>query len=112
MLRVNNWSHVEDEAIIEVMLDYARRKETATAAFEFLHEIMPNRTVAAISFRWYHHVRAKVLGNPLYEEPTKELADEAPAAKLGLQDYVNLLSAPNLNVETLELINARIRSLL
>lgn len=108
-LRRDNWSHWEDETIAEVMLDYAKRKKTAGAAFAYLGEILPNRTASAVQYQWYQNVRPKIFRTE-EEETAEEVVEEGP--RLSLEAYTKLLECPNLTEETIELINLRIRSLI
>jgi RsfA family transcription factor len=112
MLRKDNWSHWEDETIIEVVLDFAKQKKTATAAFHHLDIVLPGRTKAAVAYHWYSALRPKLFKTTAEEEIVAEEETAAESTPLTLSEYVTLLSAVNLTPETIELINLRIRSLI
>lgn len=109
MIRIDNWSHWEDESITEVIMEYAKQKKKAGDAFEYLSNILPSRTAAAVRFRWYNYVKPTLL-KAQAKEPVQEAAPQI--APLTLDAYVQLLTAINLTPETIELINLRIRSLI
>lgn len=112
MLRVNNWSHWEDELISECMLDYAKQRKSAKEAFSFLSEMMPTRSLKAIEGRWYSTVRKQIIRTTSYTSTEVTTYESSASVQLSLQEYVGLLSAPSLTQETIELINLRIRSMI
>lgn len=111
MLRRDNWSHWEDESIMEVVLEFAKQKKTIGQAFQHLAVVLPNRTEKAVSAQWYNNLRGKLFKATEAEE-LETVTEEAVGTPLSLEAYVSLLGTPNLTQETIELINLRIRSLI
>lgn len=107
ILRKDSWTHQEDLTVTETLLEYAKEGKTQKEAFKYLEQILPTRTDAAVQQRWNKHLKKKVIPQP--SDPKLE-----PVSKLDLPlaDLVTLMNLPNLEDETILLLNLKIRDII
>lgn len=119
ILRKDSWTHLEDAAIIDTVLDYAKRGERQVDAFEYLSNIVPNRTASAVQQRWHKYLRNKVINNPLYNIGTVpqevKVAVETPEPKqvmLSIAECLSILSCQHLDQDNADTVNHILKKLL